>query len=110
MMPRFKPKSKLREMPQKHIQLQLYKLALSSLNRLTKLGIKISIDDFGSGYLSLSYLKSLPASEIKLDRSLILDITTEVNSRVIVKAAIDIAHGLGYQVVAEGVEDEKSYR
>ena len=78
---------------------------LAALKELASLGLKISIDDFGAGYSSLSYLKQLPASEIKLDRSLIVDITRSESSRIIVKASIDMAHGLGYKVVAEGVED-----
>jgi EAL domain-containing protein (putative c-di-GMP-specific phosphodiesterase class I)/GGDEF domain-containing protein len=81
---------------------------LEALERLTSMGLMISIDDFGTGYSSLSYLKQLPASEIKLDRSLIMDIAQSESSRLIVKAAIDMAHGLGYKVVAEGVEDEES--
>jgi EAL domain-containing protein (putative c-di-GMP-specific phosphodiesterase class I)/GGDEF domain-containing protein len=83
---------------------------LQALQVFTDLGLRISIDDFGAGYSSLSYLKSLPATEIKLDRSLICDVMTEENSRVIVKTAIDMAHGLGYQVVAEGVEDEPTFK
>lgn len=82
---------------------------LIALNELTALGLKISIDDFGAGYSSLSYLKKLPASEIKLDRSMIMDITTSESSRFIAKALIDMAHGLGYTVVAEGVEDVETY-
>lgn len=78
---------------------------LTALNQLAALGLKISIDDFGAGYSSLSYLKKIPASEIKLDRSLIMDITKSESARLIVKASIDMAHGLGYSVVAEGVED-----
>lgn len=83
---------------------------LIALNQLTSLGLNISIDDFGAGYSSLSYLKQLPASEIKLDRSLILDITNSESSRIIVKASIDMAHGLGYKVVTEGVEDIETYQ
>lgn len=83
---------------------------LIALNQLASLGLKISIDDFGAGYSSLSYLKRLPASEIKLDRSLIMDITNSESSRIIVKASIDMAHGLGYKVVAEGVEDAETYQ
>jgi EAL domain-containing protein (putative c-di-GMP-specific phosphodiesterase class I)/GGDEF domain-containing protein len=83
---------------------------LIALNQLTSLGLKISIDDFGAGYSSLSYLKQLPASEIKLDRSLILDITHSESSRIIVKASIDMAHALGYKVVTEGVEDTETYQ
>ncbi len=82
---------------------------LIALKELTSLGLKISIDDFGAGYSSLSYLKKLPASEIKLDRSMILDVTVSESSRFIVKALIDMAHGLGYRVVAEGVEDAETY-
>ncbi len=81
---------------------------LNALNRLASLGLKLSIDDFGTGYSSLSYLKQLPASEIKFDRSLIKDIAQSESSRLIVKASIDMAHGLGCPVVAEGVEDEET--
>lgn len=83
---------------------------LIALKQLTSLGLKISIDDFGAGYSSLSYLKKLPASEIKLDRSLIIDITESESSRLIVKASIDMAQGLGYRVVAEGIEDTETYQ
>ena len=82
--------------------------ALNALNQLRSMGLQISIDDFGTGYSSLSYLKQLPASEIKLDRSLIKDITESASARLIVKASIEMAHGLGCLVVAEGVEDHES--
>ncbi|TGN42002.1 EAL domain-containing protein [Marinobacter confluentis] len=81
---------------------------LKALQHLAESGLQISIDDFGSGYSSLSYLKQLPASEIKLDRSIIVDICTSDSSRVIVETAINMVHGLGYSVVAEGVEDRES--
>ncbi len=81
---------------------------LAALNALTGIGLKISIDDFGSGYSSLSYLKQLPATEIKLDRSLILDVCASNSSKVIVETAINMAHGLGYKLVAEGVEDKET--
>ena len=77
---------------------------LKALQDLSDNGVKISIDDFGSGYSSLSYLKKLPASEIKLDRSIVMDVCTSDSSRVIVETAINMVHGLGYTVVAEGVE------
>ena len=80
----------------------------AALTRLADLGLKISIDDFGTGYSSLSYLQRLPATEIKLDRSLIHDICATESSRVIVKASIDMVHALGYELVAEGVEDEQT--
>ena len=81
---------------------------LQALERLSDSGLQISIDDFGSGYSSLSYLKQLPATEIKLDRSIIVDICTSESSRVIVETAINMVHGLGYTVVAEGVESPES--
>lgn len=83
---------------------------LKALKELTDIGLKLSIDDFGAGYSSLSYLKKLPASEIKLDRALLQDIETSESARMIVETAIRMGQGLGYQVVAEGVETEKSAR
>ncbi|GLQ31590.1 EAL domain-containing protein [Litoribrevibacter albus] len=78
-----------------------------ALNALTDTGINLSIDDFGAGYSSLSYLKRLPATEIKLDRSLITDILSSESDRVIVQTSIDMAHNLGYDLVAEGVETQE---
>ncbi|MCM0613798.1 EAL domain-containing protein [Marinobacter sediminum] len=83
---------------------------LQALEALADTGLRIAIDDFGSGYSSLSYLKQLPATEIKLDSSLILDVGASDSSKVIVETAINMAHGLGYSVVAEGVEDEETAR
>ncbi|MBY6071980.1 EAL domain-containing protein [Marinobacter salsuginis] len=81
---------------------------LKALNELTAIGLKLSIDDFGAGYSSLSYLKKLPASEIKLDRTLLQDIESSDSARMIVETAISMGQGLGYRVVAEGIETEKS--
>ena len=78
--------------------------SLQALNVLADLGYRISIDDFGSGYSSLSYLKQLPASELKLDRSLIHDICISESADVIVSTAIQMARSLGYRVVGEGIE------
>lgn len=80
--------------------------SLTALQLLNDTGIPVSIDDFGSGYSSLSYIKQLPASEIKIDRSLITDLVTRAEDRVIVQTTVDMCHSLGYKVVAEGVEDE----
>ena len=80
--------------------------SLKALNALSTTGIPVSIDDFGSGYSSLSYIKQLPASEIKIDRSLVADLATQAEDRVIVQTTIEMCHSLGYQVVAEGVEDQ----
>ena len=79
--------------------------AIEVLERLRRLGLLISIDDFGAGYSSLAYLKSLPASEIKIDRSLIASICDDINSDMVAKATIEMCRGLGFKVVAEGVEN-----
>jgi len=80
--------------------------SLRALKSISATGIPVSIDDFGSGYSSLSYIKQLPASEVKIDRSLVTELAIEAEDRVIVQTTIDMCHSLGYQVVAEGVEDE----
>lgn len=84
------------------------KNGLIILKKLADTGLHVSIDDFGSGYSSLSYLKQLPAKEIKLDRSLIMDICSNESSRIIVETTINMAHSLGYKLVGEGVEDEQT--
>ena len=80
---------------------------LTALNKLSAEGMVVAVDDFGSGYSSLSYLKQLPAREIKIDRALICDISEKDSSRIIVETTINMCHSLGYKVVAEGVEDEE---
>lgn len=83
-------------------------LALEILSRLSTLGIKISIDDFGTGYSSLEYLKKLPAKELKIDKSFVLDMLNNDSDAVIVKSIIDLGHNLGMKVVAEGVESKET--
>ncbi len=82
--------------------------SLRALDSLHTTGIPLSIDDFGSGYSSLSYIKRLPASEIKIDRSLITDLASQAGDRVIVQTTIEMCHSLGYAVVAEGVESAET--
>ena len=77
------------------------------LRRLKNLGVRIAMDDFGSGYSSLSYLQSFPFDKIKIDRSFIANLPHNQHSVAIVRAVIGLAHGLGLPVVAEGVESEE---
>ena len=76
------------------------------LRELSNKGFKISIDDFGTGYSSLSYLKRFTINELKIDRSFIKDVISDLDDAEIVKAIIAMAHALKLEVVAEGVEDE----
>ncbi len=78
--------------------------ALEILNKLTEMGIRIAIDDFGTGYSSLAYLRKMPVSEVKIDKSFVMDMLNNESDAVIVKATIDLAHNLGMKVTAEGVE------
>jgi diguanylate cyclase (GGDEF)-like protein len=80
------------------------KTSLAVLARLRELGVTLCIDDFGTGYSSLSYLTQLPARIVKIDRSLVQGIGTGGDHEEIVQSVIAMAHGLGRQVVAEGVE------
>jgi len=71
---------------------------------LKDFGISLSLDHFGAGYSSFKYLALLPIDTIKIDRALIFDITLNLSHQTTVKAIVDLAHTLGYKVVAEGVE------
>jgi predicted signal transduction protein with EAL and GGDEF domain len=78
--------------------------SLASLKRIRKMGVGLSIDDFGKGHSSLSYLKELPATEIKIDKRFIDSIATDSADQQIVKAVIDLSHALDRKVVGEGVD------
>ncbi len=79
--------------------------AISVLSDLRSQGIRLSIDDYGTGQSSLSYLKQLPIHELKIDRSFVTNICQNAADAIMVRSTIDLAHQLGLEVVAEGVED-----
>jgi EAL domain-containing protein (putative c-di-GMP-specific phosphodiesterase class I) len=85
------------------------KLALTILNALHDLGLELSVDDFGTGYSSLAYLKKLPVSELKIDQSFVSGMENDQDSAMIVRSTIDLAHNMGLNVVAEGVENQATW-
>lgn len=79
-------------------------LAYATVERLRNLGVSIAIDDYGTGYSSLAYIKDLQAAELKIDRAFVKDIEQRAEDQVIVRSTIELGHNLGMRVVAEGVE------
>ena len=84
-------------------------LTLQVLNRLFALGLRVAIDDYGTGYASLAYLKHLPAEELKIDRAFVRHVTSDLADQAIVRSTASMAHSLGIRVVAEGVEDQECW-
>ena len=82
--------------------------ALQTMDSLRAMGVHIALDDFGIGYSSLAYLNRLPLDEIKIDRSFVIGMIDSESSATIVRATVDLGHGLGYGVVAEGVENAET--
>jgi diguanylate cyclase (GGDEF)-like protein len=80
------------------------------VERLKQMGFKIAIDDFGTGYSSLNYLANYPVDRLKIAQELVFEVTTEIRHELVVKAAIRLAHELGIEVIAEGVETEEQAR
>jgi diguanylate cyclase (GGDEF)-like protein len=78
--------------------------ALVTLRRLKELGVLLAVDDFGTGYSSFSYLKQFPVDELKIDRSFVSELTSDVGDAAIVASCVHLAHAMGKVVVAEGVE------
>jgi EAL domain-containing protein (putative c-di-GMP-specific phosphodiesterase class I) len=75
---------------------------------LRRLGVRLSIDDYGTGYSSLAYLRALPVDELKLDRSFVTHLTTDDRSSAIVRSTLQLSRDLGMTMVVEGVEDAAS--
>ncbi|HEX2234671.1 MAG TPA: EAL domain-containing protein [Actinomycetota bacterium] len=84
--------------------------ALEVLTRLNHMGIRLAIDDYGTGYSSLAYLRQLPVNAIKIDKSFVLGMEASDNDSVIVRSTIDLGRNLGLEVVAEGVENENVWQ
>ncbi len=84
--------------------------AVALLERLRALGVRIAIDDYGTGHSSLAYLHRLPADELKIDRAFIADLDSDPRRAAIVRSTIELARDLGLRVVAEGVETEAAWR
>jgi len=82
---------------------------LPIVERLADLGVRLSIDDFGTGYSSLEYLKVLPVREMKIDRSFVAGMSSDVHDAAIVRHSIDLGRSLGLRVVAEGVESAEDH-
>ena len=100
------------QLPTEYLELELTEAVtmynpesvIDIMNKFHEQGIRMSIDDFGTGYSSLSYLKKFKVYKLKIDQSFIRDIVNDSNDRAIVSAIIDMAHSLGLQTIAEGVE------
>jgi EAL domain-containing protein (putative c-di-GMP-specific phosphodiesterase class I) len=81
-----------------------FERALATLHSLHQLGVRLSLDDYGTGYSSLAYMSRLPIAELKIDKSFVLTMESNVRHADIVRSTIDLGHNLGLSVVAEGVE------
>jgi diguanylate cyclase (GGDEF)-like protein len=82
--------------------------ALEVMKHLNEMGLTLSIDDYGTGYSSMAYLRSLPVHEIKIDKSFVLKLANSRGDEILVRSTIDLGHNLGLKVTAEGVEDAAS--
>ena len=81
-----------------------WEAAAASLTRLSKRGVRVAIDDFGTGYATLKHLKQLPVDIVKIDRSFVAGLGRDDGDMAIVTSVISLAHALGTEVIAEGVE------
>jgi diguanylate cyclase (GGDEF)-like protein len=81
--------------------------SIRRMSELRRIGVRLAIDDFGTGYSSLNYLRLLPVTTIKIDQSFVRDLTESSGTLTVVRSVVALAHGLGLEVVAEGVETER---
>lgn len=99
------PKSLTLELTETAIMLDPVR-AIQTMKLINELGVKLSIDDFGTGYTSISQLKTLPVSEIKIDKTFVFQMLNDSGDEQIVKSIIELAHIMGFQSVAEGIESD----
>jgi EAL domain-containing protein (putative c-di-GMP-specific phosphodiesterase class I) len=85
------------------------KRAQRLLEALAALGVRLSIDDFGAGYTSLGQLKNLPVTELKIDKSFIMNMGNDASDALIVNSIVELGHNLGLTIVAEGVENAEAF-
>jgi diguanylate cyclase (GGDEF)-like protein len=81
--------------------------SIRRLSALKELGVRLSIDDYGTGYSSLAHLRQLPVHELKIDKSFVLELDRSEDDQTIVRSTIELAHNVGLEVVAEGVESQR---
>ena len=105
------------DLPPKNLELEITESVMmgsmdnviNNMNKLREIGIQIALDDFGTGYSSLNYLTKIPINTLKIDKTFIDDIGLEKERDLLVESIVNIAHGLGLSIVAEGVETEEQY-
>ncbi len=101
----------------KHIELEItesiliddFELVTAKIQKLREFGIKISLDDFGTGYSSLSYLMRMPIDTLKIDKSFVDSVMVDNSTRIILDSILNMSHNMGFESVAEGVENENQY-
>ena len=86
-----------------------FELVTAKIEKLREFGIKISLDDFGTGYSSLSYLMRMPIDTLKIDKSFVDSVMVDNSTRIILDSILSMSHNMGFESVAEGVEDENQY-